>query len=92
MVSVDRFGNAVLDLADRHLSDTGLRMGSKVDVEAGGENHGAAFTLTFADVDPGELMLYVDSYRSLALAINRASAAERLGLGPGDEVVLRPLR
>ena len=92
VVSVDRFGNAVLDLADRHLSDTGLRMGSKVDVEAGGENHGAAFTLTFADVDPGELMLYVDSYRSLALAINRASAAERLGLGPGDEVVLRPLR
>jgi S-adenosyl-L-methionine hydrolase (adenosine-forming) len=91
VVSVDRFGNAVLDLADRHLAETGLRMGSKLDVEAGRQRHGAAFTLTFGDVDPGELILYVDSYRSLALAINRANAAERLGLGPGDEVVLRPL-
>ena len=60
-------------------------------MEAGGQSHGAAFTLTFADVAPGELILYVDSYRSLALAVNRDSAAERLGLGPGDEVVLRPL-
>ncbi len=91
VISVDRFGNAVLDLADRHLAQTGLRMGNHVAVEAGGQSHGAAFTLTFADVGPGELILYVDSYRSLALAVNRDSAAERLRLGPGDEVVLRPL-
>jgi S-adenosylmethionine hydrolase len=91
VVSVDRFGNAVLDLADRHLSATGLRMGNKVSVEVAGQSQDAAFTLTFADVEPAELILYVDSYRSLALAVNRASAAEQLGLGPGDEVVLRPL-
>ena len=91
VTSVDRFGNAVLDLADRHLVQTGLRMGSHVGVEVGGHSHDAAFTLTFADVDPGELILYVDSYGSLALAVNRASAAEMLRLGPDDEVVLRPL-
>jgi S-adenosyl-L-methionine hydrolase (adenosine-forming) len=92
VVSVDRFGNAVLDLADRHLAQTGLRMGNHVAVETGDQVHDAAFTLTFADVSPGELILYVDSYRSLALAVNRASAADRLRLGPGDEVVLRPQR
>jgi S-adenosyl-L-methionine hydrolase (adenosine-forming) len=91
VISVDRFGNAALDLADRHLAQTGLRMGNHVVVEAGGQSHSAAFTLTFADVGAGELILYVDSYRSLALAVNRASAADRLRLGPGDEVVLRPL-
>jgi S-adenosyl-L-methionine hydrolase (adenosine-forming) len=91
VISVDRFGNAVLDVADRHLAQTGLRMGNHVAVEAGAHSHDAVFTLTFADVGPGELMLYVDSYRSLALAVNRASAAEMLRLGPGDEVVLRPL-
>jgi S-adenosyl-L-methionine hydrolase (adenosine-forming) len=91
VVSVDRFGNAVLDLADRHLPQTGLRMGTRVAIDAGGQSHDVAFTLTFADVDAGEMILYVDSYRSLALAVNRASAAERLRLGPGDEVVLRPL-
>ena len=90
VVSVDRFGNAVLDLADRHLAQTGLRMGNHVAVETGDRVHDAAFTLTLADVAPGELILYVDSYRSLALAVNRASAADRLRLAPGDEVVLRP--
>jgi S-adenosylmethionine hydrolase len=35
-------------------------------------------------------MLYEDSYRNLALAVNRGSAAEMLAIGPGDEVVLHP--
>ena len=48
------------------------------------------FALTFADVGEGELLLYVDSYGSLALAVNRGSAAAELRLVPGDEVVLRP--
>ena len=49
------------------------------------------FTLTFADVGEGELLLYLDSYRSVALAVNRGSAAAELRLAPGDEVVLRPV-
>ena len=69
----------------------GCDSGNRVAVEAGGQSHGAAFARTFADVGPGELILYVDSYRSLALAVNRGSAAERLRPRPGDEVVLRPL-
>ena len=48
------------------------------------------YALTFADVPAGELLLYQDSNRSLSVALNRGSAAEALGLGPGDEVVLRP--
>jgi S-adenosyl-L-methionine hydrolase (adenosine-forming) len=92
VVSVDRFGNVVLDLADDHLPATGLRMGSPLAVETEGQPHQAAFTLTFADVDAGELILYVDSYRSLALAVNRGSAAAKLRAAPGDEVVLRPLQ
>jgi S-adenosylmethionine hydrolase len=89
-VYVDRYGNVVLDLADRHLPETGLRMGHRVEVEAAGRSRTAVFTLTFADVQAGELILYEDSYRSLALALNRGSAAEVLHLSPGDEVVLRP--
>jgi S-adenosyl-L-methionine hydrolase (adenosine-forming) len=91
VVSVDRFGNAVLDLADHHLPGSGLRMGSPVAVETAGESHEAAFTLTFADVDAGELILYLDSYGSVALAVNRGSASAKLRVAPGDEVVLRPL-
>jgi S-adenosylmethionine hydrolase len=49
------------------------------------------FTGTFADVPPGELLLYEDASRSLALAVNRGSAAELLGLAPDAEVRLIPL-
>jgi S-adenosylmethionine hydrolase len=66
-------------------------MGRPVTIETQGQSHEAVFTLTFADVGDGELLLYLDSSRSLALAVNRGSAAAELRLAPGDEVVLRPL-
>jgi S-adenosylmethionine hydrolase len=91
VVSMDRFGNIALDLADRQLPSTGLGRGKPLAVEAGGGDHEARFERTFADAKEGELILYVDSYASLALAVNRGSAAERLGVAPGDRLVLRPV-
>jgi S-adenosyl-L-methionine hydrolase (adenosine-forming) len=49
------------------------------------------FTTTFADLPPGELLLYEDSSRMLALAVNRGDAGVALGLAPDDEVRLTPL-
>ena len=54
------------------------------------EEQDAQYASTFADVDAGELILYQDAYRTLALAVNRGSAADRMGLGLDDEVRLRP--
>jgi len=44
---------------------------------------------TFGEVGPGQGILYEDSSRRPALAVNRDSAAELLGLAPDDEVMLR---
>jgi len=90
VVYADRFGNAALDLPHGRLPDTGLRLGRRLWVEAAGVTLDAVYALTFGDVAPGELVLYEDSYRNLALAVNRGSATERLAVGPGDRVVLRP--
>jgi S-adenosylmethionine hydrolase len=90
VVSLDGFGNATLDLSDRRLPETGLRLGRKLTIEAGGAVREAVFTLTFADVRDGGLILYTNSYGSLAIALNRGDAASDLGLEPGTEVVLRP--
>jgi S-adenosylmethionine hydrolase len=89
VISIDRFGNAALDLADRHLPESGLRLGRPVGVDVGGAPRDAVFTLTFADVPDGGLLLYQDSNGSLALAVNRGDAAAELGLEPGSEVILR---
>ena len=67
-----------------------LEAGTRVTVEAGGERYVATYAQTFADVDPGELLVYQDAYRTLALAINRGDAAGTLGLGVDAEVRLRP--
>ena len=47
--------------------------------------------VTFADVGTGELVLYEDAHRRPAIAVNRGSAAERLGLGVGDELRIAPI-
>ena len=55
-------------------------------MEAHGESYVATHAQTFADVSPGELIVYEDTYRTLALAINRGDAAGTLALKPDDEV------
>ena len=71
--------------------DTGLKLGRHLLVEAGGIEHDAAYVVTFADAAEGGLLAYLDSYRNLALAVNRGSAAERLGVSVGDRIVLMPV-
>lgn len=87
----DRFGNLTLDLEHEELIHAGLRLGTRVAVEVRGRTVEATYAGTFADVAEGELVLYEDSYRSLALAVNRGSAAATLGVGLDAELRLRPL-
>jgi hypothetical protein len=86
----DRFGNAALDLSSTEAARAGIRAGAAVRIEAGGRTAEALYARTFADVPAGALVLHRDSYENLALAVNRASALELLGIAPGDEVVLAP--
>ena len=85
-VAVDSFGNVQLDVSHEQVSGTGLRLGHAL--LANGRR--AQFARTFAEVGAGDLLLYEDAYRTLALAINRGSAAERLGLALDAPVVLEP--
>jgi S-adenosyl-L-methionine hydrolase (adenosine-forming) len=87
---IDRFGNVSLDATHDDTTGTGLTLGSDVEIVAGGESYQATYAQTFADVRPGELIVYEDAYRTLAVAINRGDAAGTLGLTPDAEVWLRP--
>lgn len=87
---VDGFGNAVLNLGHDDLGRTFLRMGERFSVAAGTARITVPFGRTFSDVGAGQGLLYEDASRALALAVNRESAAELLGLSPDDEIVLRP--
>src|SRR3954447_6831300 len=77
---IDVYGNVTLDVRHEDLPGTGLILGHKVEVRTGGQTLQATFTSTFADVGAGELLLYEDATRTLALAVNRGDAAAVLGL------------
>jgi S-adenosylmethionine hydrolase len=88
----DRYGNVILDVAHEQLAGSGLKLGATVEVEVGGAIQRARFARTFADVEPGELLVYEDAQHNLALAVNRGSALGELGLSRDTELRLRPLR
>jgi S-adenosyl-L-methionine hydrolase (adenosine-forming) len=46
---------------------------------------------TYGEIPVGEMGLVVDSYGLVSIAVDRASAADDLGLGTGDEVILASL-
>ena len=85
-LAFDRFGNVMLDVEHAELAGSGLKLGHRVTIN----DELAHYATTFADVPPGELLLYEDAYRTLALAVNRGSAALHLGLDLDAEVHIRP--
>jgi S-adenosylmethionine hydrolase len=84
----DRFGNLVLDATLEQLERVGARPGGAVAVRHGARAHSARRADAFADVPAGELLLYEDAQRMLALAVNRGSAEQLLGAVRDDELRL----
>jgi S-adenosylmethionine hydrolase len=85
---VDRFGNVQLNLRSEHLEQVGIGPGSQVEVEVGFERYYAVAARTFAEVRPGDIVLYEDAYWNIALAINQGNAAVMFGAQVGQELRL----
>jgi S-adenosyl-L-methionine hydrolase (adenosine-forming) len=87
---IDRFGNIQLNLTSKDLEKVGIVPGAKVEVEVRFERYFAVAARTFAEVRTGDIVLYEDSYRNIALAINQGNAAGMFSLRVGQEVRLSP--
>jgi S-adenosylmethionine hydrolase len=87
VLDIDRFGNVQLNLTVQELEEAGVR--ETLEVEAAGRRQAAHVARTFADVPPGETVVYEDAYRNIAVAVNGGSAAEALAARIGTTVALR---
>ncbi|HET7857528.1 MAG TPA: SAM-dependent chlorinase/fluorinase [Gaiellaceae bacterium] len=87
---VDRFGNIQLNLKRGDLERFGLELGHQVELERLGDRYYAHAARTFADARPGEVILYVDAYENVALAISGGNAAHTFNVRTGDEIRIRP--
>ena len=87
---VDRFGNIQLNLTSGDLEQVGIVPGAKVELEVRFERYFAIAARTFTEVRPGDVVVYEDAYRAIALAINQGDAAHMLSARVGEEVLLWP--
>ncbi len=88
VLAVDRFGNIALNLTRDHLDEASIVPGMRVELAARGNRYYAVAARTFADATAGELILYEDSYRNVAVAVTRGSAASLLGVEEGSAIVI----
>jgi S-adenosylmethionine hydrolase len=85
---IDGYGNVSLDVTHDDLIELGATLGSRLEV--GGPRLSAEATVvqTFADVAPGEMLVYEDAWGAIAVAVNRGDAAKALGVNRDAEVRL----
>jgi len=86
---IDRFGNVQLNLTREHLQRAEVTPGTVVEVELALDRYYAVAARTFADARKGDVILYEDAYKNIALAISGGNAAELFAAAPGQEVRIR---
>ena len=89
-IHTDGYGNVTLNVDASMLTAGPLKPGGRIEVRAPDGRFEALWARTFADVEPGDLLLYKDSSGALALAASGGNAAGLLDLRPGASVELRP--
>ncbi|MGZ4688794.1 MAG: SAM hydrolase/SAM-dependent halogenase family protein [Acidimicrobiia bacterium] len=87
---VDRFGNCQLNIDPAELQLLGVEVGGSLELRFGGQARMARWVATYADAKPSELVMLVDSYGLVSLALDRRSAAEELGLHGGSGITVVP--
>jgi S-adenosyl-L-methionine hydrolase (adenosine-forming) len=87
---VDRFGNCQLNVGPEELVAAGASPEQALEVRMGARAKSARWVHTYADAKPSELVVIVDSYGMVALALDRRSAAAEFSLHAGAPVTLVP--
>lgn len=89
---VDRFGNCQLNVGPEDLAGPGppVGPGSTIEVRFGDQARSARWVEAYASARPSEIVLLVDSYGLLSLALDRRSVAAETGLRTGSAVTLVP--
>jgi S-adenosylmethionine hydrolase len=86
IISIDRFGNMQLNVDRGHLDRVDVVPGMRVELEFAGERYYAVAARTFADARGGDVILYEDAYKNVAIAISGGNAAEMFNAREGQDV------
>lgn len=87
---VDRFGNCQLNIDPAELQRLGVDLGGSVELHFGGQTRMARWVQSYADAKPSELVVLVDSYGLLSVALDRRAAADECNLRAGSGITVVP--
>jgi S-adenosylmethionine hydrolase len=87
---VDRFGNMQLNLTRAEAAAASIEPGLRIELQLPLDRYYALVTRNFAEARAGELILYEDSYETMAVAITGGDAARMMNAKPGDELRIAP--
>jgi S-adenosylmethionine hydrolase len=91
VVYIDRFGNVILSLSRREWDErVAPGRADHLRIEIGAKKRPVPLAGSYALRQAGDLLALWGSSGQLELAVNRGSAAARLGVYVGDEVFLEP--
>jgi hypothetical protein len=88
---VDHFGNLTLNLERAHLEAVGITLGNDIELRCSGRAMVVPFLETYGQAGRGRLVVCEDAFRTVTIAVNSGSAAQRLRAGRGDPLVLSRL-
>ena len=92
VVHVDRFGNLVTDLSEGDLLTWQREVGGEQFVIRVGDSVIEEVRVTYAGVNPGDLIALFGSTGRLEVALNMGNAASCLGVGTGAIVIIESRR
>ena len=87
---IDRFGNCQLNIDPDELRAHGAEPGGTLEVRFGDQVRSVRWVHTYADAKPSELVMLVDSYGLISIALDQRSAAAELGLRGGSGITVVP--
>ncbi|MEB3779645.1 MAG: SAM-dependent chlorinase/fluorinase [Desulfurococcales archaeon] len=88
VVYIDKFGNVALSAREHSMPLSGVR---RVAIETSIGTFHAQVGRTFSDVNPGDLVVYVNSFGHYEIAVNQGNASNKLSIDIGEKLIVIPL-
>jgi S-adenosylmethionine hydrolase len=88
VVYIDKFGNVALNVKPGLL---GMHRWKVVAIQTPTGTFNAIVRRTFSEASPGDLVVYVNSFGFVEIAVNQGNAARKLGVEIGEKITIIPM-
>jgi S-adenosylmethionine hydrolase len=89
VLAVDSFGNIATTASEKDLGGIGVGVDDRILMQVKGREYRLSLMRTYSDATEGKPILLVGSHGFIEVAINKANAARRFHVRPGDRVTFR---